>query len=593
MKKNIRLIWQLYPSYLVIIFVSLLIVSFYISGYVEQFFVNNTEKELLTHGKLIQHQILQYLSPLDKDRIDRFCKKIAASTEIRVTTVLPDGMVIGDSEEDPAKMNNHKNRPEILSALDGKAGFSIRESETLRIKMMYVAFPLFVDDRLVSVLRVSIPLTSITSTIGIVQSRVMLVGLFIAVLASVVSLFMSRRISRPIEEMKKGAVKFAKGELSHRLHEPFISELADLAAVMNQTAFQLEDRIATVKNQKNEFEAVLSSMTEGVVGVDRDQKIITMNRTAMAMLGADPAMAAKRSIHEVSRNANLNKLLEDTIQSGEHRQEDVSFFQNGDEKILNVKCTALKNAVEKNIGVLIVLNDVTQLRRLENMRRDFAANVSHEIKTPLTAIKGFVETLRFGGADNPEDLDRFLTIIDKHVDRLTAIIDDLMQLSRIERKDEIQQVDRQVHPVEDLIQSSIQHCSSMARERKIAVHYTCDPDLAAPFDRTLMEQAAVNILDNAIKYSEENSAVTIHAERKGDRVHIHFQDHGIGIEEKHHARLFERFYRADKARSRKLGGTGLGLAIVKHIAIAHGGEVSVQSKPGQGSRFTISIPAEG
>jgi len=443
----------------------------------------------------------------------------------------------------------------------------------------------------VSVVRVSIPITSIISTIEVVQSRVMLVGFFIAVLASVISLFMSRRISRPIEEMRKGAMKFAQGELSHRLHEPSILELANLASVMNRTAFELEDRIATVKNQRNEYEAVLSSMTEGVVGVDRDQRIITINKAALSMLDADLATMPRGSIYEVSRNSHLNKLIETAIETGERRQEDVSFFQNGNERILNIKCTVLKNPEDVNIGVLIVLNDVTQLRRLENMRRDFAANVSHEIKTPLTAIKGFVETLRFGGLESAEDSERFLTIIDKHVDRLTAIIDDLMHLSRIERKDEIQQIDRKTHKIEDLIQSSIQHCRGIANERNINITYTCAQDLTARIDRSLMEQAVVNLLENAIKYSEKESDVEIAAELARDKILIHIQDHGIGIEEKHHARLFERFYRVDKARSRKLGGTGLGLAIVKHIVLSHGGDVSVQSKPGQGSRFTISIPA--
>ena len=591
MKRNIRLIWQLYPSYLAVILISLLIVSIYLSGYMEQFFLDYTKKDLLTSGQLIKHQILQYLTPPDADRIDRFCKTIGKSTEIRITVILPDGVVIGDSEEDPKNMNNHKNRPEILAALDEDTGVSTRESETLRMQMMYVAFPLMVDGHLKSVLRVSLPLTSITRTIKAVQSRVMLVGLFIILLASVISLFMSRRISRPIEEMKKGAVKFAEGELSHRLHEPSISELAELAAVMNKTAFQLEDRIATVKNQRNEYEAVLSSMTEGVVGVDRDQKIITINQSALEMLGAPPDLEPRGSIYEVSRNAGLNKLIESAIESGERRQEDISFFQDGNEKILNIKCTVLKNAERKNIGVLIVLSDVTQLRRLENMRRDFAANVSHEVKTPLTAIKGFVETLRFGGTDSQEDTERFLSIIDKHVDRLTAIIDELMQLSRIEQKDEINQIDRQVHGIEALIKSSIQHCQSVAEERNVTVTYSCDPDLSAPVDRTLMEQAAVNLLDNAIKYSGPHGEVNITAEQVGDRIQIHFQDHGIGIAEKHHARLFERFYRVDKARSRKLGGTGLGLAIVKHIALAHDGDVAVQSSPGKGSCFTITIPA--
>ncbi|MBA4369272.1 MAG: PAS domain-containing sensor histidine kinase [Desulfobacterium sp.] len=572
-----------------VVFISLLIVSIYTSNYIQQFFLNNMEKDLMIRSQLIKHQILQYLNPLDQDRMDQFCKRVGASAETRITVILPDGMVIGDSEEDPAKMENHKNRPEILTALEGKSGSSTRKSSTLRIKMMYVALPLFVDNRIVSVVRVSIPITSIISTIEVVQSRVMLVGFFIAVLASVISLFMSRRISRPIEEMRKGAMKFAQGELSHRLHEPSIFELANLASVMNRTAFELEDRIATVKNQRNEYEAVLSSMTEGVVGVDRDQRIITINKAALAMLDADPATTPRGSIYEVSRNSHLNKLIVTAIETGERRQEDVSFFQNGNERILNIKCTVLKNPEDVNIGVLIVLNDVTQLRHLENIRRDFAANVSHEIKTPLTAIKGFVETLRFGGTENAEDSERFLMIIDKHVDRLTAIIDDLMHLSRIERKDESRQINCKIHKMEDLLQSSILHCQSLARERNITVTLTCDPNLTAPIDRTLMEQAMVNLLDNAIKYSEKGSDVIIDTELVKDKIHIHFQDHGIGIEEKHHARLFERFYRVDKARSRKLGGTGLGLAIVKHIVLAHGGDVSVQSKPGQGSRFTISI----
>ncbi len=591
MKKKIRLIWQLYPSYLVVVFISLLVVSIYTSNYIQQFFLNNMEKDLMIRSQLIKHQIMQYMNPLDPERIDQFCKIAGASAGTRITVILPDGIVIGDSKEDPAKMENHKNRPEILTALEGKSGSSTRKSSTLRIQMMYVSLPLFLDNRVVSVVRVSIPITSIINTIEVVQSRVMLVGFFIAVLASVISLFMSRRISRPIEEMRKGAMKFAQGELSHRLHEPSISELANLASVMNRTAFELEDRIATVKNQRNEYEAVLSSMTEGVVGVDRDQKIITINKAALSMLDADPATTPRGSIYEVSRNSQLNTLIETAIETGERKQEDVSFFQNGNERILNIKCTVLKNPEDVNIGVLIVLNDVTQLRRLENMRRDFAANVSHEIKTPLTAIKGFVETLRFGGTENAEDSERFLSIIDKHVDRLTAIIDDLMHLSRIERKDEIQQINRKIHKMEDLIQSSIQHCRGIAGERNIHITYTCSQDLTAQIDRTLMEQAVINLLDNAIKYSEKESDVEIAAEPAGDKVHIHIQDHGIGIEEKHHARLFERFYRVDKARSRKLGGTGLGLAIVKHIVLAHGGDVLVQSKPGQGSRFTISIPA--
>jgi two-component system phosphate regulon sensor histidine kinase PhoR len=235
---------------------------------------------------------------------------------------------------------------------------------------------------------------------------------------------------------------------------------------------------------------------------------------------------------------------------------------------------------------------VTQLRRLENMRRDFAASVSHEIKTPLTAIKGFVETLCTGDLDDREETRRFLTIIDKHVNRLATIIDDLMQLSRIEHDDEIQQIGLECCRIENVIKTAIGLCAENIHGKGIDVQFSCEPDLNGCFDATLLEQAAVNLLDNAIKYSPEKSAIHIEALSVDDELQIRFEDQGVGIAKKHLPRLFERFYRVDKARSRKLGGTGLGLAIVKHIAQAHGGSVSVKSELAKGSTFTLHLPIQ-
>jgi len=264
-------------------------------------------------------------------------------------------------------------------------------------------------------------------------------------------------------------------------------------------------------------------------------------------------------------------------------------YQNG-ERILNLKSSPLLDAGKDQIGTLVVINDVTQLRRLEDMRKDFVANVSHEIKTPLTAIKGFVETLHRGSVDNPEEAQRFLDIIQKHVDRLSSIIDDLLSLSRIEQEGGRQAIQFENMPIMDIFKSAIQICHSKAEEKHIAVHVACEEQLKSFFDPTLLEQAVVNLLDNAIKYSEPDSAIHLSADLSDSEVKIAVEDQGIGIAKKHLPRLFERFYRVDKARSRKMGGTGLGLAIVKHIAQAHGGQVTVKSTPGKGSTFSIHLP---
>jgi two-component system, OmpR family, phosphate regulon sensor histidine kinase PhoR len=251
----------------------------------------------------------------------------------------------------------------------------------------------------------------------------------------------------------------------------------------------------------------------------------------------------------------------------------------------------LRDVSEKRIGILIVFNDVTELKQLENMRRDFVANVSHEIKTPLTAIKGFVETLQLGGVEKAEERERFLGIISNHVDRLSAIVDDLLNLSRIEREDEektIHRTDVQLRPV---IQNAIGICRPTADDRGIALDLvSCDLSIVGRIDPSLIEQALVNLLDNAIKYSNRESRVEVSATANDADIRIEVRDHGIGISREHIPRLFERFYRVDKARSRKLGGTGLGLSIVKHIVQAHGGEVSVESSPGAGSFFTLTLP---
>jgi len=330
-------------------------------------------------------------------------------------------------------------------------------------------------------------------------------------------------------------------------------------------------------------------MVEGVIAVDMEERIISMNQAAAQMFACNPSAAQGRTIQEVVRNVVLHEFVRNTLSSQKPVEKDIVLHA-GDERFIDGHGTVLRDARGKRMGALIVLNDVTRIRRLENVRREFVANVSHEIKTPITAIKGFVETLRDGAVKNQEDAERFLEIIENHAERLEAIIEDLLSLSRIEREAERGEIALVEGQVQDVVQMAVQVCEMSAGAKQIKIEFSCDKDIASKINAPLLEQAIVNLLDNAIKHSGEGSIIRVEATQTAEEIIIDVRDQGCGIEKEHLPRLFERFYRVDKARSRQLGGTGLGLAIVKHITQAHGGQVSVESVPGKGSTFSIRLP---
>jgi two-component system phosphate regulon sensor histidine kinase PhoR len=589
MNRRKRLLWQLFPSYLLITLISLLAVSWYASGAMRQFFLDQTATDLKARAALLDKQIKGLLSPLNSEAIDAICKEAGRLSATRITVILPDGTVIGDSRETPRLMDNHASRPEIIRALAGQTGRSLRFSNTLMQDMLYVAVPIKDGQNIVAVLRTSLPATAVETEIRSIQLKIALGGCIIALLAAGISWVISRRISRPIEQMKKSAEQFAGGDLSHRLISPATEEMAGLADAMNQMAAQLENRIETIISQRNQLETVLASMLEGVIAVDSDERIVSINRSAAQLFENEPANCQGKSIEEVIRSPAMQQFIRRSLSSKSATEQDITVFQN-EERVIDVIGSPLLDKNQHQIGALVVFHDVTQLRRLENMRRDFVANVSHEIKTPLTAIKGFVETLQQGKVDKAEENQRFLGIIQKHVDRLNSIIEDLLALSRIEQEDERKEIDFRQVKIEDTFKAAIQLCRPKAEEKKIRIDLDCEKDATAIFDPTLIEQAVVNLLDNALKYSEPQSTVVLKSHRQNSELIISVQDHGIGIAQKHLPRLFERFYRVDKARSRNMGGTGLGLAIVKHIAQAHGGHVAVESELGEGSRFSIHVP---
>jgi two-component system phosphate regulon sensor histidine kinase PhoR len=589
MVRKKRLFWKLFPSYVVIIVISLVAVTWYASWSLRHFFLDQTSEDLKSRAHFFAGMVSEIIDPLDKEKVDSLCKKIGISASTRITVILPSGKVIGDTEKDPAIMDSHADRPEIIDALAGNYGESIRYSRTIEKDMMYVSIPLRKDGLIKAIIRTSVPVNPIQGAIKKIQLNIAIGGLIIAAIAAALSLLVSRRLTLPIEKIRVWADDVASGKFQAGPPSDGSEEIAALSEAINRMSIELRERINTVRRQRNEMEAVLSSMVEGVIAVDMEEHIISINRAAGDMCGCGSLNVQSRSIHEVIRNTQFHRFLKEALLSQVPIERDI-VLSSGTDRFLNVHGTVLRDAEGKQIGALIVSNDVTRMRRLENIRKDFVANVSHEIKTPITAIKGFVETLQNGSVKNVDDRERFLGIIEKHTGRLEAVIEDLLSLSRIEEEDKKEEIKFSEGKIRKVLENAIRACDLNAENKKIGIELSCPEDISAKINAQLLEEAVINLLDNSIKYSDVDGTIYIEVSQGAGKIFISVRDEGQGIEKEHLPRLFERFYRVDKARSRQLGGTGLGLSIVKHIAQAHRGDVSVESAYDKGSTFTISLP---
>ncbi len=445
---------------------------------------------------------------------------------------------------------------------------------------------------IVGVVRTAIPDNARPADVPSMGPLVIAEGLAIAILSVIVSLYVSRRIAKPILELRRGVARFSDGDLRHRMDVDEWNEFGVLADATYSMAANLQNRLKNVTEQRNELEAVLSGMVEAVLVIDTNERIIRINRAAEKLFQISESKVKEKSVQETIRNTELHRFVADTLFKENPGEREIVILGEPD-IFLQAHGAKLLNARNEQIGGLVVLNDVTRLKALENIRRDFVANVSHELKTPITSIKGFLETLKEGAIKDPDNADRFLDIIIKHTERLATIIEDLLSLSRIERESERGEIQLEMGQLKDVIETVGRTCLRAARKKNIHLECNVEGDLSTKFNSTMLEQALVNLVDNAIKYSEPDKEVQLEAKQVGKEIVITVRDRGCGIPKEHLSRIFERFYRVDKGRSRKEGGTGLGLSIVKHIVNSHKGRINVESSPGSGSAFSIYLPADG
>lgn len=587
---RIKIQWKLTLIFGLLTAVALTCVYVYQNSYIRNY-IGLRARESLKRDLLLNKTLIEtYMeNKLDGGSAQDLARRIGVSLRFRVTIITPDGIVIGDSSvasDNLKKLDNHGRRPEIQDALRKGFGQSKRFSATLKKEMLYMAVPLG-KKRPIGFLRLSIPVSYLEMTESRVAGDAGVATIFAIFAALLASLAVSLMISRPLLEMSAAARQIASGNFSKKALVNTKDEVGDLARALNEMSDQISAKVGSISYEKAKLETVLESMFEGIMLTDEKGEIQLTNPSLGKLFFIDSSPEGRRPI-EVIRNNVVQEIVDKILHEGRPLITVEVMTSIPEEKTIMINGVPImrNGSVE---GAVLVFHDVTELRRLEEIRKDFVANVSHELRTPISSIKGYAETILDGKVDDIETIREFAGIIYQDSNRLANLINDILDLSKLESgKVEMEVASLDVAPVVSRCLSVLDR-QAKAKALSIAVDIPKDlPKVMA--DEKRLAQIFLNLLDNAVKYTPDGGSIKISAHPLKGFNQIDISDTGIGILEKDIPRIFERFYRVDKGRSRELGGTGLGLSIVKHIVQSHNGRIWVQSTPGKGSTFSFTIP---
>ena len=557
-------------------------------NYISKNYIKSFEDDLHTKTMIFSNHVKHEIDQNGLNKINEICDYYVDENTF-FSVILPNGKEIGWSQKNYQKPDFYAERPEVKSALSGEYGKHTRYNIGLKETFIHIAIPIKDnDDSILCAVRGSSPASKRDLFIIQFEDKISQIYFIFSLVTLIIFIAISNRISSPLKKVIKSAKIISQNKKINKLPEHSIFEIDELSQTLNTLSLKIQKNTKELDIKYIEQQAILASMQEGVLAIDKKQQIIQINRAAMSILEINNLDDTdSRIIQQHIRFSNLQNFIKKILLTKKQATKDMTLNASSI-KSVQVTGSPLTNEKGVNIGALIVMRDITDLRKLEEVRTDFVANVSHELKTPITSIKGFIETLSSDDFKHNEETKKFLEIIRQQSNRLNTIVDDLLTLSRIERKEEHIVFD--LFPLENIIKNSIALCHHQAEKKNIKIKMNCDSNSEIKVNSALLEQALVNLIMNAIQHSNSNTTISLIGQMKDKKIIISVQDEGIGIEKKHHTRLFERFYRIDSSRSRNDGGTGLGLSIVKHIVNAHKGEISLESEIGKGSIFTIKIP---
>jgi len=581
MTKKVRL-WETDILFFLKVIAFIIIFCIFFFYYFKKQLTENYKAILIQNSMLVESQISPMLS--EPTKVQSILDQVFTG-ELQVAIIMSDLKLLANSKKISSNIVSSIDLTYFNSTMSGQTVSFELFDPNLKQNQLYLLLPLSQNEVVVGALAYVVPMSIIEGQFNQLFA-VLLIGSFLILgLAFYIIFNFAKKINKPIEEMSEKAAHFAQGEFSKKISTPEVLEFVGLANSLNKMSDQLDEKINLIELQKNEIDAILGSMSEAILAVDLMGKVIRWNE-AFRQLFIDAQDENKSDFAKIIRNKDLEDYITRCLSTSENNVETIIYLIK-QELYMKVNGSFLIDAMGEKYGVVIVLTDITRMKKLEKVRQEFVSNASHEIRTPITSIKGFVETILTNGIDNKEETLHFLTIVQRQADRLTAIINDLLFLSSLEEGNSVPFAKTSIF---SLLSEALQTCQLQAQQKEISIKLSCEKDVDLYINGALMEQAIINLLMNAVAYSPAKSCIELIGKSEKNFFYISVIDRGIGIPEQHLERLFERFFRVDKSRSRKNGGTGLGLSIVKHIAQVHDGTITVESKLGEGSAFHLKIP---